>query len=184
MRETNSNFDVCPLVDIGAYVDGELDEGAILEADAHFAECSSCRDELNLQKRFLATISGRLKEQIPVPADFTKTVVAHAEGRVEGLRAGRERLNAAFIITALSLFVLFALGAEIWLGLSRIAQAGEQIAAVAGFVASASYSFFVGAVVVVRALVSGADGAFFVTLAASLLTLAVASGWLHRLSRP
>jgi predicted anti-sigma-YlaC factor YlaD len=184
MNETIVNFEACPLVDIGAYVDGELDNAAMEKAEAHFARCRPCRDELNLQKRFLATISGGLRQQIAIPADFAKTVVANAEGRVEGLRAGRERLNAAFIVSALLLFVMFALGAEFWLGLSMIARAGEQLAAVAGIIASTAYSFFVGALVVVRALAAGAEASVFMMLGVSLLALAAASGWLHRLSRP
>lgn len=145
-------FDNCPTFEIAAYIDGELDAGRVLELESHFAGCPSCAEDLNHQKQFLLTLSNSLRNEgeIDLPKDFTKQIVARAESHVVGLRGSRERFNAVFIIVALSLFVLFALGAEAGTLVSWLKAVVHQALSVGGFFGRLVYSFFIGFVVIVR----------------------------------
>ena len=144
---------ICPVDDIAAYIDGELDAAGEREMDAHFAECSACAEELNLQKQFLCSLESSLKQEdgLELPADFTKHVVANAESSVAGLRPARERFNALFICAALLLFVLFALGADARRALEGATGVVDQIAAVGSFFGHFVYSFFLGVIIIMRA---------------------------------
>lgn len=146
--------DVCPSIEIAAYLDGEIDELRELELEAHFAICTVCATELNHQKFFLNQLNSRLNNEaeIELPKNFTRQIVANAESSVVGLRRPRERFNAVFIIAALLLFVLFALGAEAGNLFAGFAGLLEKIAAVGTFFGRIIYSFFVGMVVVLRTL--------------------------------
>ena len=96
----------CPLDDIASYVDGELSPDEETEFEAHLAGCETCRTELNHQKEFLFALSSSLESEndIPLPKDFTRTIVANAESRVSGLRRPRERFTAIFICAVLFIF--------------------------------------------------------------------------------
>src|SRR5262249_35235086 len=117
--------------DIAAYVDGELSAEREMMLEAHFAGCSICVEELNLQKQLLHGLDLGLKNgaDIDLPPDFAKVVVANAESTVAGLRRPRERFNALFICGGLGLFVLLSFG--VGAGTSLFF---EQVAAVASFV--------------------------------------------------
>src|SRR5687767_7691259 len=93
---------VCPSPELSAYIDGELSPREELELEVHLAECRTCADELNLQKSFLNALDSSLDDEIeiPLPKNFTKSVVANAESRVNGLRHPHEWRNAAFICVA------------------------------------------------------------------------------------
>lgn len=146
--------DVCPSFEIAAYLDGELDAPHELELETHFSSCSTCANELNQQKNFLNELNSRLssESEIELPKDFARQIVANAESSVAGLRRPRERFNAVFIIAALLLFVLFALGAEAGNAFAGFSSVLDQTAAVGGFVGRIVYSFFVGIVVVLRSI--------------------------------
>ncbi len=170
----------CPVDEISAYIDGELGAARELELEMHFAGCRACADELNLQKQFLLGLNSSLKSEneIELPADFTKHIVANAESTVAGLRRPRELYNAAFICAALFLFVLFGLGADagrVWYGIS----AGfDQAAAVGSFFGHFVYSFLVGLAIIMRSLASQVtvDGIAAMTL------FVVATGFVTLLS--
>lgn len=142
----------CPVDEIAAYIDGELEADREMELDAHFAACRSCAGELTLQKQFLSGLESGLKSgnDIDLPPDFTKHIVANAESTVSGLRRPRERFNAIFICTALMLFILFALGADVRRSLDGMAGAIDQATAVAGFFGHFVYAFFLGVAIVMR----------------------------------
>ena len=146
----------CPSDDIAAYIDGELSLAHELELDGHFADCPVCNGELNQQKQFLRhlDISLQHENEIELPANFTKQIVANAESTVSGLRRPRERFNAAFICAGLALFALFAMGAEAGNLVSKLTVVLEKTAAVADIFGHAVYSFFVGMAVIVRTLAS------------------------------
>ena len=154
----NNEFDIekdsCPSFEIAAYLDGELAAHRELELESHFTSCTACLKELNHQKNFLNQLNSRLssENEIELPKDFTRQIVANAESSVAGLRRPRERFNAFFIIAALLLFVLFALGAEAGNVFAGFTGVLEQTAAVGGFFGRIVYSFFVGVVVVLRTL--------------------------------
>src|SRR5688500_1582197 len=102
----------CPLSDISAYLDGELSPTAEMDLTAHLAACTACRDELNFQKQFLNALEGSLEaeNQIELPRNFTRAIVATAESSVAGLRRPNERRNAFIICGTLLLLSLLALG--------------------------------------------------------------------------
>ncbi len=171
-------FDNCPTFEIAAYIDGELDLTRELELEMHFAACPVCSEELNHQKQFLCTLNSSLRseEDIELPKNFARQIVANAESNVVGLRGSRERFNAVFIIAALSLFVLFALGDEAGNRVAGLTSFLEQAAAVVGIFARIIYSFFVGIAVVARAMVSP----FQTGLLVSVTFFAIASVFLVR----
>lgn len=144
----------CPTPDIAAYIDGELDGGRELELEFHLAECEVCSTELNDQKLFLCTLNSSLQNEadIDLPADFTRTIVAHAEGSVTGLRKPSERFNAAFICAALLIFGLFALGADAAGSFGWLSSVFEKTAAVGGFFLHIGYSIFVGFSILARSV--------------------------------
>jgi anti-sigma factor RsiW len=158
--------------EIAAYLDGELSAKRELAVEMHFAECTICNDELNVQKRLLRGLDLGFKENadIQLPPDFARVVIANAESMVAGLRRPRERFNALFICGALSLFVLLTFG--VGAGTSLFF---EQAAAVASFVAHFFYDLFVGVVVVLRMAAShfrsDVISAFLVAGAASAVIL-------------
>ncbi len=163
----------CPSDEIAAYIDGELDVPRELELDAHFMKCGVCSGELNSQKQFLNELDANLRDpnEIDLPADFTKTIVANAESTVSGLRRPRERFNALFICAGLFLFILFALGADALRLFGGIAAAFDQVAAVGGFFGHLVYSVFWGMAIVVRSL---ATQLRFDLVIATVLTLTIA----------
>lgn len=141
MIEDIQNSEQCPNNNISAYIDGELSPAEEIALEMHFAGCSTCTEELNLQKSFLQALNASLENEseIELPENFTKTVVANAESTVRGLRGPRERLNAVFICSALFLFALFALGGDAERTFATIGAVLEKLGAVA---ASAGHFVF------------------------------------------
>lgn len=181
----NESKKACLTDDIAAYVDGELTAEREMEMDIHFASCSFCLNELNEQKRFLRQLEFSLHEEehVELPANFTKLVVANAESTVSGLRRPAERLNALFICVSLSLFVLFASGAEAERVVSGLATVAEQVAAVASFFGHLIYSLFLGVVIVLRTLGSHASIDVFSILALLAISLLILTALSRRVLR-
>jgi Predicted transmembrane transcriptional regulator (anti-sigma factor) len=146
----------CPLADISAYIDGELSPQHEVEIEKHFAGCSVCTDELNIQKKILCAISSSLENEheIELPKNFTKVVVANAESRVSGLRRPNERYNAIFICCGLLLFCLFALGADAGRFFETTLQLFDKVGAVGAFAVHVVYDFAIGAVIILRCVSS------------------------------
>lgn len=151
MHFEREQFD-CPVHEISAYIDGELDAVREREMEAHFEMCSDCAGNLTAQKQFLCELNIRLKrgDEIEVPSDFAKQIVVKAESSVMGLRPARERYNALFICAGLLIFALFALGAESERLVRGLFESFERTAAVGGFFGHVVYSVFLGVVVVMR----------------------------------
>lgn len=149
----------CPSFEIAAYIDGELDPVRESELELHLASCPECTEEMNLQKQFLCSLNSSLKNdaEIELPANFTKTIVANAEGSVSGLRRPRERFNAIFICSTLLLFGLFALGAGAGGFLDSVLGMAEKSVAVASFVGRIAYSVLIGVNVLLRSFGSQAQ---------------------------
>src|SRR5262249_17533794 len=113
--------------------------------------------ELNLQKRFLIALDHALEseEQVDLPANFTRVVVANAESRVSGLRRRSERFGAFFVCFGLFLVIIFAVGASgSNTAIDGVFVIFEKVAAVAGFVARTAYDIALGAIVILRSLAS------------------------------
>jgi anti-sigma factor RsiW len=171
----------CPIDEIAAYIDGELD--ALREADVqiHFADCDACSLELTKQKQFLCGLTSSLKKEgeINLPADFTKRIIANAESNVSGLRPPIERYNAVFICAALFLFVLFALGAEAGRIFEGVATVLDQVGAVGGIFGRVVYSVFLGLAIILRSFASQLNGSSI----ASVLIPSVFAVFLMSVSR-
>lgn len=162
----------CPVDEIASYIDGELGPVRELEVEAHFAECTACADELNLQKQFLCGLEASLKrpDELALPRDFTKHIVANAESTVSGLRRPRERFNAVFICAGLMLFILFALGTDAGRLLGALSAAVDKVAAIGLFFVHLIYDLFIGITIVMRSFVGRVPGDVF---AAVLLVIVV-----------
>ena len=156
IERLQSKFD-CPSGEISSYIDGELSPVRELELERHFLSCETCLAELNLQKKFLIALDHALEgeEEIALPVNFTKVVVANAESRVSGLRRRSERYNAFFVCAGLFLIIIFALGASgTNTALDGFFVVVEKLVAVGGFVVHLIYDIAVGAVVIIRSLTS------------------------------
>lgn len=124
--------------------------------EAHFAVCQGCVTELNHQKQFLCDLESSLRteQDIDLPEDFTRHIVATAETSVAGLRRPRERYDALFVCAGLFLFVIFALGSEAGRMMESVLASLERAALVGSLFGHLFYSFLVGFVIVVRSFAS------------------------------
>jgi anti-sigma factor RsiW len=127
----------CPRSEIAAYIDGELSPREEMDLELHFVACQPCTKELNEQKKLLCALDIALddKNEIELPENFTKIVVANAESNVQGLRCPRERTRALFVCATLFLMVIFGLGAETSKTVESLGNIGEQFLAVGSFFA-------------------------------------------------
>lgn len=176
--------------ELAAYIDGELPAAEELELEMHLAICKNCAEELNEQKKLLQALSYALdgKEEIELPADFTRVVVANAESKVSGLRRPQERFKALFVCAALFLLVLLGFGAETKTILHTFAKFAEQFLAVGGFVWNLIYDVAVGIGIVLRSLGSqvnfSASFSFAVLIGFGFAALFFLSRLMTRSNRP
>jgi anti-sigma factor RsiW len=151
-----NNKAVCPLPEISAYVDGELSADDEIDLEFHLAGCGVCTNDLNLQKSFLNALDSSLDEteNIQLPKNFTKAVVASAETSVSGLRRPHERRNAAIICAALMIFSFFALGSNADKTLAGMVAIFDKILAVVVSLGHVVYDLALGSAIVFRSLAS------------------------------
>lgn len=144
----------CPRAEIAAYVDGELASAEELALEMHFVGCPICTATLNQQKHLLRALDLAFEpeQEIELPANFTKTVVANAESRVSGLRRPNERFTALFICAALFLLVIAGLGRETETALVSSGKIFDRSFAVFGFFTHLVYDVSIGAAVILRPL--------------------------------
>lgn len=153
--QTVTTKNICPRGEIAVYLDGELAPREELLLEQHLAVCQKCLAELNSQKKLLMALDfafDEKSEEIELPKNFTKIVVANAENRVMGLRSKKERLFALWLCAGLFPITLLALGSEtqkIFLGLANL---GSQILAVVGFAGRFIFDIAIGFAVVLRSL--------------------------------
>ena len=102
----------------------------------------------------LLALDGPFAEtEIELPKDFTKRVVTAAESRVDGLRRPKERLNALFICSALSLFSLFALGADAGRTFAVVDSTIDIVGAIVGTVGHFVLDIGLAAAIILKTLV-------------------------------
>ena len=155
MKDENAQNQIdCPRDEIAAYLDGELSSRNEIDLERHFAVCPACLVELNEQKKLLSALNFALEgeEEIELPENFTKVVVANAESNVKGLRCPRERSRALFVCAALFLLVIFGLGAETTNAFGMTAVIGERVFAVGGFFAHLISDITIALAVILRSL--------------------------------
>lgn len=144
----------CPRRAIAAYIDGELAAPEELALEMHFVGCAVCAEELNKQKKILRALDFALEaeDELELPADFTKTIVANAESRVSGLRRPNERFTALFICAALFLLAIVGSGRETETVLVSSGKIFDRFVAVGGFFTHLTYDVALGTTVVLRSL--------------------------------
>ena len=140
--------------ELAAYLDGELSPREEISLETHLTQCGACRTELNEQKQLLCLLNFAFDDDqdIELPADFTKIVVANAESKVSGLRRPQERSPAFFVCATLFLLSLVGLNGEnatIW---NAAANFADQVIIVSGFVVRLCYDFAIGAAIILRSV--------------------------------
>ena len=155
-RSESKTWPTCPSPEISAYIDGELSARDELRFEMHVARCRACHDDLNLQKSFLNALETSLDEvdDIRLPSNFTRSVVANAESRVSGLRRPHEQRNAVLICVALIVFSLFALGSSAQKSFAAMAAVGNKSFAVAAASLHFVYDIALGSAIVFKSLAS------------------------------
>lgn len=148
------NKEVCPRAEIAAYLDGELTSLDELYLEQHFAVCKTCLAELNLQKQLLSALDFAFEErnEIELPENFTKVVVAKAESRVCGLRSKKERFWALSICSGLFLLTIIGLGADFNQVFATFTALGRQVFTLAGFINHLIFDVTVGIAIILRSL--------------------------------
>lgn len=139
---------------ISAYIDGEMTPDDEMRLEMHLHSCGGCMEELNSQKNLLRALDLSLADDrnFELPANFTRTVVATAESRVNGLRRRREWRYAVLIFSGLILITLVFLGNDLSAVISAAAVTFEKSAALIGFAGHVLLSFVRGFVSVSRTL--------------------------------
>ena len=176
--------------ELAAYIDGELSPGEELELEMHLAICGGCSEELNEQKKLLQALSYALedKNEIELPANFTRVVVANAESKVSGLRRPQKRSRALFVCAALFLLVLLSFGGETKTVLITFAKFADQFLVVVGFVWNLIYDVAVGAAIILRSLshqiVFNSSFSFALLIGFFFVSLIFVSRFVTRPNRP
>lgn len=152
--QTVKTEQLCPYQEISLYLDGELSPHEEIGLEKHLADCEKCLTELNLQKQMLTALDFAFDkhEEIVLPENFTKVVVAKAESGVSGLRSKEERFRAFFLCATLFLLIILGLGAESEQVFNAFANFGNRFMAIAGFVFHLTYDITIGVAVVLRSL--------------------------------
>lgn len=112
MTELDVNNLNCGSVEVAAYLDGELGQGALQAFEEHLKECRSCSEKLEEQRRLLCTLDMAFNEEktLALPLDFARVVTAHAQTDMSGVREKQERGRAVRLCAALALFSFALLG--------------------------------------------------------------------------
>lgn len=103
----------CPLEEVAAYLDGELEGDALDAFEAHLKHCVNCSTELRTQRQLLCTLdfAFNASQAFELPHNFTRVVAAHAEHDLSGMRRQGERRRAIQLCAMLALVSFGLLGA-------------------------------------------------------------------------
>lgn len=145
----------CPLMEIAAYVDGELSPRRELALEQHLTSCKICRAELNEQKKLLCALDFLHEEnpsEIEIPKNFARVVATRAESNVSGLRNREERGRAIFLCASLFLLIFVGLGAETEKMFTASGAIFERVLAIVAFFGHLTYNVAFGVVVILRSL--------------------------------
>jgi anti-sigma factor RsiW len=136
---TTTTEKICDRSLVGAYVDGELDADLTSLFEDHLESCADCRFELRAHRFFICELDAAMagRNEVPVPADFSRMVATRATTDMRGVRSRSENRKA------LTICMILALGGF----------AEKFVATVFGlvsFVATAVYDTAAGLVVISR----------------------------------
>lgn len=174
---------------IAAYVDGELDGDAAALFEDHLQSCASCREELRVHRLLVCQLDAAMTKsvEIPVPADFSRTIAARASSDMRGVRTSSEHKKALSICVILALAGFALLGAAardaIFLVAGRFLS---SVLSVAGSLSTMVYDGVAGLVVISRVvghkivIESGLLGVLLVLLALAVFLLTRLLSHYHR----
>jgi Putative zinc-finger len=153
-KQIVQNKQNCPMEEISLYLDGELSSGDELVLEKHLAVCETCLAQLNSQKEMLLALDFAFEKEneIELPKDFTKVIVAHAESGVKGLRSKKERSSALFLCSGLFLLITLGLGTENEKVFNSFIGFSRHFIAITGFTFHLILDVTTGAIVVLRCL--------------------------------
>jgi anti-sigma factor RsiW len=169
---------------IAAYLDGQLDELASAQFDAHLETCQHCRIELNAQRQFLCELDSALAtpKELEIPKDFARVVSARAASDMRGVRQTNERRRALLVCVTLMTTAFALLGATN--GKSLILSGRLLLNKVLGILTLlwvALSDAFLGLAIVARVIVRMVLPQSPVTSLAAFMLLALAVGSLSHL---
>jgi anti-sigma factor RsiW len=104
-------------LDVAAYLDGELDDGAAARFEQHTKICAPCATALNEQRRLLCVLDaafGDAQRQLQLPANFTEVVKARAQSDMRSVRHRSERKCAVLVSAGLGALSFALLGWQAW----------------------------------------------------------------------
>jgi anti-sigma factor RsiW len=115
--EANEAQAASPCLDVAAYLDGELDEGAGARFEQHTKTCAPCATALAEQRRLLCVLDaafGDAQKRIQLPSNFTEIVKARAQSDMSSVRNHSERKRAALLTAGLAALSFALLGWQAW----------------------------------------------------------------------
>lgn len=186
---STSQETICARSLAAAYVDGELDTDLTLLFEDHLESCASCRAELRAHRLFVCELDAALNEsnEMPVPADFSRTIALRATSDMRGVRTGSENRKALSICMVLALLGFALAGAAARDALFLLAgRFMAKIFALTSLVANAAYDAGAGLAVISRVLSrrviveTGSLGPMLLLLAIGILILSRLISNYHR----
>jgi len=169
----------CESDQIGAYLDGELDECARNLLEEHVKECCICRADLAEQQRLLCALDLAFLRgsDLPLPGNFAKSVATYAECDLRGMRDRREYWRALLLCGGLAIaaFALLGVATASRVVLGVTGKVAYQVSELIGLVWSTVHDAFSGLAVISRMMSRGFIPASNLAgfLALGLLTLAI-----------
>ncbi|HEY0408163.1 MAG TPA: zf-HC2 domain-containing protein [Pyrinomonadaceae bacterium] len=146
----------CPVEEIAAYLDGELNAQAAALFERHLRECAECQSELLEQRRLLCALDfalgGREDGDIALPKNFSQVVAAHAQSDLSSLRCERGRALRLCLALAVISFALLGSAAFSESALKPLVVLFRHAGTVLGFLCRALYDFGAGLAVIARAI--------------------------------
>lgn len=137
---------------VAAYLDDELDETTRSRFERHTARCPSCAAELVEQRQLLCVLDaalGREPNEIRLPKNFTRILVARAESDMSGMHAYEEKRRALWLCAALAIVAFALLGAAA--AVAPVAAAARALACVGGMLVHTLREVGTSVAVVLRA---------------------------------
>jgi anti-sigma factor RsiW len=140
---------------IAAYVDGELDKHETLLFEEHLADCEECRVELRFHQQFVCELDAALtqKDEVAVPANFSRMVAARAVSDMSGVRSREEHRKALLFSAVLAATAFVLLGTSTSQFVIAIAQqAVGKVWALIGLIWATAYDVLASVVVIGRVI--------------------------------
>ncbi len=158
MSNTAHERNVCAQTSLAAaYLDDELEAGAVARFDLHRKECADCAATIADQRRLLCLLDTAFDEtferKFAPPVNFTRVVTARAQSDMSGVRSKSERALALKICAGLGALAFVLLGATLFGEiLSPIANALRGAGSVGNMLGHAAGEAGTGGAVVLRAV--------------------------------